>query len=50
MSDYAHHPTEIEVTTKALQEGHPDKKLFVIFQPHQYSRTIELLEGFMIAA
>lgn len=46
MSDYAHHPTEIEVTTKALQEGHPDKKLFVVFQPHQYSRTIELLDGF----
>ena len=46
MSDYGHHPTEIEVTTKALQQWHPDKKLFVIFQPHQYSRTLELLDGF----
>ncbi len=46
MSDYGHHPTEIEVTTKALQEWYPDKKLFVVFQPHQYSRTLELLDGF----
>ncbi len=46
MSDYGHHPTEIEVTTKALQQWHPDKKLFVVFQPHQYSRTLELLDGF----
>lgn len=46
MSDYGHHPTEISVTLKALKEGFPEKKLFVIFQPHQYSRTLELLEGF----
>ncbi len=46
MSDYGHHPTEIEVTLKALKEWYPDKKTFVIFQPHQYSRTLELLDGF----
>lgn len=46
MSDYGHHPTEIIATTKALKEKFVDKKLFVIFQPHQYSRTRELLEGF----
>lgn len=46
ISDYGHHPTEIEVTTKALKEASPDKELICIFQPHQYSRTIELLEGF----
>lgn len=46
MSDYGHHPTEILVTTKAIKERYPDKKLFCIFQPHQYSRTLELLEDF----
>jgi UDP-N-acetylmuramate--alanine ligase len=46
MSDYGHHPTEISVTLKALKEGFPDKKVLMIFQPHQYSRTLELLEGF----
>lgn len=47
MSDYGHHPTEIQVTLKALKEGYKDKKIFVIFQPHQYSRTLELLDGFI---
>ena len=46
MSDYGHHPTEIILTTKALKEKYPEKKLYTIFQPHQYSRTIELLEDF----
>jgi UDP-N-acetylmuramate--alanine ligase len=46
MSDYAHHPTEVSTTLAALRLWYPDKKLFVVFQPHQYSRTIELLEDF----
>lgn len=46
MSDYGHHPTEIETTLKALKIWYPEKELLVVFQPHQYSRTIELFEGF----
>lgn len=46
MSDYAHHPTEVETTLEALKSWYPDKKLHVVFQPHQYSRSIELLDGF----
>lgn len=46
ISDYGHHPTEIEVTLSALRKWYPDKKIYTIFQPHQYSRTIELLDGF----
>lgn len=46
MSDYGHHPTEILLTTKAIKEKYPDKKLYCIFQPHQYSRTLELLNDF----
>lgn len=46
MSDYGHHPTEIRVTLDALKKHFPKKHLYVIFQPHQYSRTIELLDDF----
>ncbi len=47
MSDYGHHPTEIQVTLDALRKWYPDKKIFTVFQPHQYSRTIELLDDFI---
>ncbi|USN58533.1 MAG: hypothetical protein H6767_09980 [Candidatus Peribacteria bacterium] len=46
MSDYGHHPTEISLTLGAIKERHPEKHLYVVFQPHQYNRTIELLDGF----
>ncbi len=46
MSDYGHHPTEIKLTLKAIKEKYFNKKLFVVFEPHQYSRTIELLDWF----
>lgn len=46
MSDYGHHPTEIRLTLEAIHQKYPDKKLFVAFQPHQHSRTKELLKEF----
>jgi len=46
MSDYWHHPEEIIPTLKAIRQGYKPNKLIVCFQPHQYSRTIELLEWF----
>lgn len=46
MSDYGHHPTEIIATLSALKKAHPEKKLIVFFEPHQYSRTYELREEF----
>ena len=46
MSDYGHHPSEIRPTLHAIREKYHDKKLFVVFQPHQYSRTRELLQEF----
>ena len=44
--DYAHHPTEIETTLKV---GNAIKKgtLFVVFQPHTYSRTKALFRDFV---
>lgn len=38
LDDYAHHPTEIEVTITAIRESW-DRKLTAVFQPHRYSRT-----------
>lgn len=47
IEDYAHHPTAINATLKAAREKFgPDKKILCIFQPHQYSRTIKLLNRF----
>jgi UDP-N-acetylmuramate--alanine ligase len=46
MSDYWHHPTEITLTLDALKQKNIDKKLFVVFQPHQYNRTLNLIEWF----
>ncbi|MEX1026559.1 MAG: UDP-N-acetylmuramate--L-alanine ligase [Candidatus Paceibacterota bacterium] len=44
--DYAHHPSEIRATLAAFREKYPDKRLRVVFQPHLYSRTEQLLESF----
>ncbi len=47
IDDYAHHPTEIKATLKALRERYgQDKKVLCIFQPHQYSRTYSLFAEF----
>jgi len=42
--DYAHHPTEIRATLTTLQDTLAPKRTWVIFQPHQYSRTRHLLD------
>lgn len=46
IDDYAHHPTEIKATLQAAREMFPKKKICVVFQPHQYSRTKNLLREF----
>lgn len=46
--DYAHHPTEIKASLQGLRELYPkgEKKIFVLFQPHLYSRTKALFDDF----
>jgi UDP-N-acetylmuramate--alanine ligase len=45
VDDYGHHPTEIRATLAAAREcGH--RKIHVVFQPHRYTRTRDLLEEF----
>ena len=45
VDDYAHHPTEIKATLSAASEI-PHNKLWCIFQPHTYTRTLALFDGF----
>ena len=46
VDDYAHHPTEIQVTLKAIRERFTPRRLVCVFQPHQHSRTRFLLKDF----
>jgi len=46
MDDYAHHPTEIAVTLDAARDYFKQRKIRVVFQAHQYSRTRLLLPDF----
>ncbi len=43
--DYGHHPTEVLATAKALANKKFNKS-WVVFQPHTYSRTFNLLDDF----
>lgn len=46
IDDYAHHPTEITSTLVAIKDVVQERRLHVIFQPHRYSRTRDLLHAF----
>ena len=49
VDDYGHHPTEIVATLSAAKNSSGGKRSVVIFQPHRYSRTHELMDDFVIA-
>ncbi len=46
ISDYAHHPTEIRTTLAAARARHPHQRIWVVWQPHTFSRTKSLLNEF----
>lgn len=48
IDDYAHHPAEIKATIEAVK-NYPHKKVYCIFQPHTYTRTITLFDEFSTA-
>ncbi len=48
IDDYAHHPTEIMATLSAAKR-YPHNKMWCVFQPHTYTRTITLLDEFSTA-
>jgi UDP-N-acetylmuramate--alanine ligase len=48
IDDYGHHPTEIAATLAAARSGWPDKRIVLVFQPHRYTRTRDLLDDFAV--
>ncbi|HNU07056.1 MAG TPA: UDP-N-acetylmuramate--L-alanine ligase [Pyrinomonadaceae bacterium] len=48
VDDYGHHPTEITATLSAEKAGGSGKRTVVVFQPHRYSRTRELMNEFAL--
>lgn len=46
IDDYGHHPTELFVTITTIRNGWPNKRLIMIFQPHRFTRTYDLLNNF----
>lgn len=46
VDDYGHHPTEIAATLDAVRQAWADRRHVVVFQPHRYSRTRDLLDDF----
>ncbi len=46
VDDYGHHPTEIRATLVAAKLGSAGRRMVVLFQPHRYSRTADLMDEF----
>lgn len=46
IDDYAHHPEELRALINGAKELFPNKKCMVVFQPHLFSRTRDLANGF----
>ncbi len=46
VDDYGHHPTEIAATLEAARQGWPDRRVVLVFEPHRYTRTHDLLDDF----
>ncbi len=49
VDDYGHHPTEIKATLSAARTSAPNRRIVVLFQPHRYSRTNDLMDEFASA-
>ncbi len=46
VDDYGHHPTEIAATMEAVRQGWPDRRVVLVFEPHRFTRTRDLLDDF----
>lgn len=47
IDDYGHHPTEISSFLQAARDKYPNRAVWVVWQPHQYSRTWQFLDDFV---
>jgi UDP-N-acetylmuramate--alanine ligase len=46
VDDYGHHPTEIAATLEAARQAWPGRRILLVFEPHRYTRTRDLLDDF----
>ena len=46
IDDYAHHPTAVRATIQAARQFFGQRRLICVFQPHQVSRTLGLMDEF----
>ena len=46
VDDYGHHPTEIAATLEATRQAWPERRVVLVFEPHRYTRTRDLLDDF----
>jgi UDP-N-acetylmuramate--alanine ligase len=46
IDDYGHHPTELAATLDALRQAYPSRRIVLVFQPHRYTRTRDLMDDF----
>jgi UDP-N-acetylmuramate--alanine ligase len=49
VDDYGHHPTEILATLSAAKNSGGGRRTVVVFQPHRFSRTQELMDDFVVS-
>lgn len=49
VDDYGHHPTEVVATLSAAKNSSGGKRTVVVFQPHRYTRTRDLMDEFVTA-
>lgn len=49
IDDYAHHPTEVRATLKSAKAVANGNKVFCVFQPHTYTRSMALKDEFATA-
>jgi UDP-N-acetylmuramate--alanine ligase len=46
VDDYGHHPREVAAVMEAARAGWPGRRLVIVFQPHRYTRTRDLMDDF----
>lgn len=47
VDDYGHHPSEVRATIESVRAGWPGSRLVMVYQPHRYTRTLELFDQFV---
>lgn len=49
IEDYGHHPVEVKASIHSILNAYPDKKVWVVFQPHRFTRTRDCWDQFIDA-